>query len=1010
MGRTAKGLAAAAILVALAAGGTVWAGFYPFHDSAAQHVDFNRDIRPIFNAHCIACHGGVKQASGVSFSYREQVLGKGKSGRPTVVPGRPRASELMARITSHDPDYRMPLHQQPLDASQVALLRRWIEDGAPWENYWAFVPPKPQVLPKVRNAAWIKQPLDRFVLAHLEKEKLAPQAEADTAALLRRVTLDLTGLPPTPGELQTFLNDTSGNAYEKQVDRLLASSGYGERWAALWLDLARYGDTKGFEKDRNRPGTWTYRDWVIRAFNQNMPYDRFVITQLAGDLFAKPRMDDLIATSFHRQTQANDEGGTDDEEFRLASVMDRASTTWSVLNGVSFNCVQCHSHPYDPFRHVEFYKFMAFFNTTRDADMAFDTSLADDWPVMQVPRDRKNYDESFAIQKQISGLRQDAVTASRTQAEHTRWTPATIEAATVSEIDAVKRMLSELEAKGVPKKQTEDLRQRLAVAEKQKAPQGGLRVQNGLAERTGTIPINSVFKFTLALALPQMTALRIEVPPADPAKARHSPEKGFVVNRIDLSAITPDGKTQPIPVRLLAPDSTEDLEANYGRLLNHVKETGAPAQLMQQLAANGGFMANPSLFRTDWVVVAPVAPVTLSPGTRIAIELTQTESINAESSSPPRVRFLASSDQAWMRFANDPALQDKLANLNALERRLKTIPGVPLPIQSEQVSYERRPTLEFERGSFLTQVGPELPADTPALFPKFPSGAPRNRLSLAQWFFRPDQPLTARVAVNRTWEQLFGTGLVESLEDFGSAGERPSHPELLDWLALHYQNDLHWNTKALLHELVTSATYRQTAATNAALRVKDPRNRLLAHGPGLRLSAEMVRDQALLASGLLNPTMGGPPVMPEQPEGIWNTFANNPERWKNATGADRYRRSIYTYIKRTATYPSFVTFDVGDRQLSQPRRITTNTPLQALVTLNDPVFHQAAQALATRMTREGARQTGDRITNALNFGARSVLTRDLTSTELAALRKLEIKAGMGAAATALLNIDAALTR
>jgi hypothetical protein len=318
--------------------------------------------------------------------------------------------------------------------------------------------------------------------------------------------------------------------------------------------------------------------------------------------------------------------------------------------------------------------------------------------------------------------------------------------------------------------------------------------------------------------------------------------------------------------------------------------------------------------------------------------------------------------------------------------------------------------LEFERGSFLTQIGPDLPADTPALFPKFPSGAARNRLTLAQWFFRPDQPLTARVAVNRAWEQLFGTGLVESLEDFGSAGERPSHPELLDWLALHYQNDLHWNTKALLRELVTSATYRQSAVTNAALRVKDPRNRLLAHGPAQRLSAEMVRDQALLASGLLNPTIGGPPVMPEQPEGIWNTFANNPERWKNATGADRYRRAIYTFIKRTATYPSFVTFDVGDRQLSQPRRITTNTPLQALVTLNDPVFHQAAQALAVRMTREASRQPGDRVTNALNFGARSVLTRDLTPTELAALHKLEAKAGMAAAATALLNIDAALTR
>jgi hypothetical protein len=431
---------------------------------------------------------------------------------------------------------------------------------------------------------------------------------------------------------------------------------------------------------------------------------------------------------------------------------------------------------------------------------------------------------------------------------------------------------------------------------------------------------------------------------------------------------------------------------------------------MQQLSANSGFMADPKLFRTDWVVLVPAAPVTLAAGSHIQVELTQTESINAESSPVPRVRFLASGDPGWTQFASDPAIQDKLVNLDRLERQLKTIPGVPLPIQSEQAGYERRPTLEFDRGSFLTQIGPDLTADTPALFPKFPAGAPRDRLTLAKWFFDPSQPLTARVAVNRFWEQLFGTGLVETLEDFGSAGEKPSHPELLDWLALHFQNDLHWNMKALLRELVISATYRQGAATTAALKVKDPRNRLLAHGPSQRLSAEMIRDQALLAGGLLNPVMGGPPVMPEQPEGIWNVIANNPERWKNSTGSDRYRRAIYTFIKRTAIYPSFVTFDAADRQLSQPRRIATNTPLQALVTLNDPVFHQAALALAARMQQEAAHKPGDRVDNALDFGARCVLTRDLTANERTVLRKLETKNGMAAAATALLNIDAALTR
>jgi mono/diheme cytochrome c family protein len=1011
MGKAGKSLAVAAAFGTLAAGGIVWASHtQPIGDAASQQVDFNRDIRPIFNAHCITCHGGVKQAGGVSFSYREQALGKGKSGRTIVVPGNPRASEMIARITSRDPEYRMPLHQQPLAGTQIALLRRWIAQGAPWENYWAFVAPKPQALPQVHNGGWVRQPMDRFILARLERDHLRPTPEADKTALLRRVSLDLTGLPPTPQEIAAYLADTSADAYEKQVDRLLASRAYGERWASAWLDLARYGDSKGFEKDRSRPGVWTYRDWVIRAFNGNMPYDRFVITQMAGDLLPHPGMDDLIATSFHRQTQANDEGGTDDEEFRLAAVMDRAATTWSVLNGVSFNCVQCHSHPYDPIRHVEYYKFLAFFNTSRDADMAFDTSLPDDWPVLRVPAERQNYDQALRLQDQIAALRQDVVDKSRTAALGSRWTPIAIEQGSVSEILAIQRVLAEREARGESKASMNDLRLRLPYAIKEKTPRAGFRIHDGLAEKTGTVPINSVFEFSLATTLPKLTGLRIEVPPADPAKARHSPEKGFVVNRLDLWSVAPDGHEQKIAIHYLAPDSAENLEANFNRLLRNQKISPPPAQMMTQLAAQSGFMANPSLFRTAWVVVVPDAPVTLAPGTRLKLQLTQTEPINAEISVPQRLRFEASSDDRWTELAGDPVLAEKAVQLDRLQRQLQAIASVPLPVMAEQAGYERRPTLEFDRGSFLTPVGPDLAASTPALFPKFPDGMARNRLTLARWFFRPDQPLTARVAVNRFWEELFGTGLVETLEDFGSAGELPSHPQLLDWLALHFENDLHWDMKALLREMVTSATYRQSARITPALRALDPRNRLLAHGPAQRLSAEMIRDQALSASGLLNPAMGGPPVMPEQPDGIWNTVANNPERWKNASGTDRYRRAIYTFIKRTAIYPSFVTFDAAERQLSSPRRIPTNTPLQALVTLNDPVFHQAAEALAARMEREAPAAPGDRLDNQLNFGARLVLSRDLTAMELKVLRGLHDKAGMTAVASALFNLDAALTR
>ena len=984
------------------AGAVVWRGG-PSNGAAAQAVDFNRDIRPILNGNCIGCHGGVKQAGGVSFSYRDQVLGTGKSGRPTVIPGNPRGSELMARVTSGNPETRMPLHAAPLPAQQIALLRQWIEEGAPWENYWAFVAPKAQRLPQVKQAAWVRQPLDRFILARLEREKLKPSPQAPKTALLRRVSLDLTGLPPTPEEQRAFLADTSPNAYEKQVDRLLASPRYGERWASLWLDLARYGDTKGFEKDRARPGAWVYRDWVIEAFNKNLPYDRFVIKQLAGDLLPGATLEDRIATAFHRQTPANDEGGTDNEEFRLAAVMDRASTTWSVLNGVSFNCVQCHSHPYDPIRNGEYYKFLAFFNTTRDADIAFDRSLAEDWPVLAIAKDKAQRADAARIGRQIDGLRNRLVSASRAAADASRWTLLPITQGSVNEVLAIERALALLEKQGNSRGQ-KGLRERLTLARKQK-PEAAFRLQAGMAVKTGTVPTNSVFELTASTKPMTMTALRIEVPPADLAKARHIPEKGFVSNRIDAWIVAPDGKSEKIAFRLLAQDSVENLEGDMARLIRNTDGAAPEGQAAGRLAEFSGVMANPGLFRPRWVVAVPAAALQLAQGGMLKVQLTQNEPINAEASPPPRVRLLASNDPRWTRLAGAPTTEGDIARLEQLERELRAIPTVPLPVMVEQASYEKRQMHAFERGSFMTQVGPALTPDTPALFPKLDAKAPRNRLTAAQWFFKPEQPLTARVTVNRYWEALFGTGIVETLEDFGSAGEMPSHPELLDWLALHFQNDLRWDRKKLLRLLVTSATYRQSAVTSAALQQKDPRNRLLARGPQQRLTAEMIRDQALLASGLLNPAMGGPPVMPLQPKGVWNEVANNPERWVDATGADRYRRALYTYIKRTAIYPSFVTFDAADRQLSSPRRLPTNTPLQALVTLNDPVYQQAAEALAARMLKEGRDVPAQ-----LDAGARRVLSRALSPAEKAALGKLHRTSGMTAVASALLNLDAALTR
>jgi mono/diheme cytochrome c family protein len=1072
--RLRRSIAAVAGTVVIAAGSYVaYRGFFE-HVAAARRIDFSRDIRPIFNQSCVSCHGGVRQKNGVSFVYREEALGKGKSGRPTIVPGHPERSELVARITSRDPEARMPYHAPPLSPDQVELLRQWIKQGAQWEEHWAFVPPKPQTLPAVKDPQWPRRPLDRFVLARLEKEGLQPSPEATKTALLRRASLDLTGLPPAPDELSAFLADSSVDAYEKQVDRLLASPHYGERWAAMWLDLARYADSRGYEQDPDRP-MWPYRDWLISAFNQNLPYDRFVITQLAGDLIPNATLDDQIATTFHRLTPVNDEGGTDDEEFRLVAVMDRVATTWSVLNAVTINCVQCHSHPYDPIRHVEYYKFLAFFNTSRDSD------LTDDSPLVPVPKDPARRVEVAQLLGEESRLSQDIVQQGRTLAEHAAWVPLPITRAVVNEAQGLQRKIAQLQvgrAAGInPRDWVDPLTKPgqgydTLISEAQfdlkRLDRGAvplsLDIDNGEARIRANAPISShvVYEISTGPAPSTVRALRIQILPGDPTKARHTPEEGFIVNQIDAWASSSTGEEQKIKFRYFVPDSAENLAmelkavgGSTDRLIASRATEGLRPALGVTLGDRtlpvgiGQFAANTKLFQTRWIIALPEAPLQLEPGSHLSIELTHLQTIAMRPALARRVRLSTSVDERWTALVGDSAFIAKLTNLVGVQDRLERIPSVRLPVMAEEAPYERRQTLEFERGNFLTKIGPALTPDVPRLFPGLPADAPRNRLTMAKWFFAPRQPLTARVAVNRFWEQLFGTGIVETLEDFGSVGQPPSHPELLDWLALHFQNDLHWDIKQLLRELVTSATYRQEAKTTPSLLDKDPRNRLLAHGPQQRLTAEMVRDQALTASGLLNEAMGGPPVMPPQPAGLWMNIANN-ARWIDVTGPDRYRRAIYTYEKRSTPYPSYITFDGPDHVVSLVRRISTNTPLQALVTLNDPVYQEAAEALAKRMlairapsalTPKGEDATSDAelLDRRLNFAAQCVLSRDLSLRERAALelfyadarqmasgtaRKVRPKTpsrasgpsgsseltAFTAVASTLLNLDAALTR
>lgn len=959
-------------------------------------VDFSRDIRPIFNQNCTSCHGGVRQKNGVSFIFREEALGIGKSGRRTIVPGDPDASELIARVTSKDPDVRMPYHAPPLSPEQVALLRRWIKEGAKWADHWAFVAPKQPPLPAVKRGDWVRQPLDRFILARLERESLQPSPEASKPELLRRLSLDLTGLPPTVEEQAAYMADISANAYERQVDRLLASPGYGERWAAMWLDLARYADTMGYEADRRRPGVWPYRDWVIEAFNRNLPYDQFVMTQLAGDLFPHATFEDRIATSFHRQTPNNQEGGTDDEEFRTIAAMDRVATTWAVLNGITMNCVQCHSHPYDPIRHVEYYKSLAFFNTSEDAD------LDDDFPTLRVPKDKVRYREAADLQYEIASRIHSQEDSDRALVAKSNWQPVPILKASADEIEVLEPKIADLEKqlsklklekKSAAKKadETKDLSDKLAVAKKRlaRAKTVGVgaktfHIHDGEAFADITSPPESFYELTAAPTIRVITAIRVEVPPFDAEKARHTPENGFIVDEVRAWIVQADGRKARVPFRCFLQDSETNLEAS-------LLESVDPKNLFEKKEAGDGFATHSKLFQTRWIVGVPTMPLRVDPTSRLEVDLKQTDSIDSKPALVQHVRLSVSGDDSWASLCHDPSRAGNIAHLKDLERALEKIPTVSLPVMSEEQPYEKRATLEFERGNFLTKTGPDLAPGVPGIFPRLPDGAARDRLTLAQWFFAPGQPLTSRVAVNRYWEELFGTGIVETLENFGSVGEEPSNPELLDWLALHFEKDLHWDMKALLRELVTSATYRQSAKSTPVLTANDPGNRLLARGPQQRLTAEMVRDQALVASGLLNRTMGGPPVMPPQPSGVWKSVYND-DNWKDATGPDRYRRAIYTFVKRTSGYPSFLTFDASDRDTSLPRRIPTNTPLQALVTLNDPVYQEAAESLAKRVMKEpmtriqGDAGEADLLDARLSYETRLVLSRDPTPRELAVLR------------------------
>jgi hypothetical protein len=850
-------------------------------DPQAGKISYNDQVKPIFNAKCITCHGGVKEKGGFSLMTRADALKPTDSGQPAIIPGHPEKSEIIRRLTVSDPEERMPYDHPPLSKKEINILRDWVAEGANWGMHWAYLPVKKVNPPRLRggflgifpakNKRWIHNDIDRFILEKINTAGLTPSPQADKAALLRRISIDLIGMPAPDHLAKAFLKNDRPEAYTELVDSLLGNKHFGERWAAMWLDLARYSDSKGYERDYSR-SIWPYRDWLIQAFNQDMPYDRFITEQIAGDLLPHPTDAQYIATGFHRNTPTNDEGGTDNEEFRVDAVLDRVNTTWEALMGTTFGCIQCHGHPYDPFKHDEYYQFMAFFDNTRDED------TYDEYPVLKL----------FSAKDSTAFL------------ELKKWL-----------------------AKNATSQRAEEV---------------------ATFVKTGEPSINSIQADQLvnaALYDTKWLALR-----------NHGIAR--------LPQVSLSGKTQLI-VRLQTSKNrgvwTLHLDAPKGSVLSTIKVKNTEGK---------------------WNIQAFDLPATAG-----VHDLFFTyENATEKDLMVPCLQF------DWFHFTQPfpgkgkPGYEQQLAtfwNLVNLEPRSTMI-------MMENPSDQRRISHVFERGNWRVKGKVVEPA-TPRILTPFPKQAPKNRLGLAQWLTDRQNPLTSRTMVNRLWEQLYGQGLVETLEDLGTQGIPPTHPELLDWLAWQYMNDCNWSTKKILRTMVLSATYQQSAKITPEAEAKDPYNRLYARAPRVRLSAEQIRDQALAVSGLMYDKMYGPSVMPYQPDGIWSNPWSS-EAWQLSDAKEQHRRAIYTFWKRSAPYPSAMTFDAAAREVCTVRRVRTNTPLQALVMMNDPVYFEAAEHLAQRMARQGGKSLRDQISK----GYELAIGHRITANKLAVLEKLYAQA------------------
>lgn len=984
---------------------------------------FAKEVRPILAARCYSCHGPEVQQNGLRLDSLTGIL-KGSDYGKIVVPGRSGDSRIVRRLLAQERP-QMPYGGPPLSNEQIATIRHWIDAGAPGPDdttplaaprpakHWAYVKPFRPDVPQVKDAAWCRNPIDKFILQKLEKEGLKPSPEADRTTLIRRVYLDLTGLPPSPQEVDAFVADHSADAYDKVVDRLLASPHYGERWARQWLDLARYADSNGYEKDRERTA-WEYRDWVIRALNADMSFRQFTIDQIAGDMLPNPTNDQLIATGFNRDSMLNQEGGIDVNEYYWYSLVDRVNTTASVWLGSTLGCAQCHNHKFDPFTQKDYYRFLAFFSNGEHHV----AGTGDHWmeePELELPT-AEQAEKSKELRGEIATLQKTLDTQ----------TPQLDTAQTAWEQQLRK-------AEGRWQVLSPDRYESGGGASLKLLPDGSILAG-------GENPNADTYTITAKTRAASITGVRLEVlpdqslPHGGPGR---DPNGNFFLSNFDIEAAP---LTDPQAKQAVRWKSAEADESQDGYSVTNVVRK-KPGQLAGWAIDEGDAKS----IRRQAVFV-PEAPIGSGDGSILTITLKHQMRHASRNIGRFRISVATTGDPAFIvripasvhplldvpvarrtpaesatlakAFrAVAPELEPTRKQISDLNTELKKLGIVTAMIMREQGGFTRPAAYIRERGTF-TSKGELVYADVPSALNPLPRNAMPNRLGLAEWLVSDDNPLTARVAVNHFWEAIFGHGIVETSEDFGTQGDPPSHPELLDWLATEFMRD-GWSMKKIERLMVTSATYRQSSRATPDLISRDPYNKLYARGPRFRVEAEMVHDIALSVSGLLSNKMYGPSVFPYQPQGVWD-IPYSDDKWIQSKGEDQHRRAIYTFIRRSAPYPSLVTYDAPSREFCTVRRVRTNTPLQALTSLNDPYFFDAARAMARRMTTQGGSSEADRIT----YGFRLAVSRRPTQKELEDIltfyrRQLTEHRGSGDASEAaawtmvanvLLNMDETISK